>query len=118
MMGYHVIQNYAQAVSCRDITSSGNKGLTGGRIENLWQELKEYTRRKAKPTSKDALIAEIQAFWETVTVEKCQNHIDHLEKVMPKVIQCEGAQGWRHWSGWSGFNLTTFFMSCNIFKNI
>ena len=27
MTGYHVIRNYAQAVSCRDITSSGNKGL-------------------------------------------------------------------------------------------
>ena len=28
MTGYHVIRNYAQAVSCCDITSSGNKGLS------------------------------------------------------------------------------------------
>ena len=60
-------------------------------IENLWHELKEYIRREVKPTSKDALIAGIQAFWETVTVEKCQKYIGHLKKVIPEVIQCKGA---------------------------
>ena len=42
-------------------------------IENLWHELKEYIRRVVKPTSNNALITGNQAFWKTVTVERCQN---------------------------------------------
>ena len=52
-------------------------------IENMWHELKEYIRREVKPTSKAELIHGIKAFWETVTVEKCQKYIGHLKKVIP-----------------------------------
>ena len=47
-------------------------------IENLWHKLKEYIRREVKPTSKAELIAWIKAFWETVTVERCQKYIGHF----------------------------------------
>ena len=60
-------------------------------IENLWHELKEYIRQEVKPTSKAELIAGIKAFWETVTVEKCQKYIGHLKKVIPAVVECKGA---------------------------
>ena len=60
-------------------------------IENMWHELKEYIRREVKPTSKSELISGIKAFWETVTVEKCQKYIGHLKKVIPAVIECKGA---------------------------
>ena len=30
-------------------------------------------------------------FWETVTVEKCNKYINHLNKVIPRVIELEGA---------------------------
>ena len=62
-------------------------------IENLWHEheLKEFIRRKAKPTTKDQLIEGIIRFWTTVDVAKCLRYIRHLEKVLPKVIKLEGA---------------------------
>lgn len=60
-------------------------------IENMWHELKEYIRREVKPTTKQQLIEGILAFWDTVTVDKCKKYINHLNKVIPKVIELEGA---------------------------
>ena len=60
-------------------------------IENMWHELKEFIRREVKPTTKQQLIDGILAFWETVTVEKCNKYINHLKKVVPRVIELEGA---------------------------
>ena len=60
-------------------------------IENLWHELKEYNRRVIKPTTKEQLIEGIKEFWETVTVTKCTKYINHLKKVLPKVIELNGA---------------------------
>ena len=59
-------------------------------IENLWHELKEFIRREIKPRTKADLIDGIKRFWETVTVEKCRRYINHLDKVIPEVIECEG----------------------------
>ena len=60
-------------------------------IENMWHELKEYIRREVKPTTKQQLIDGTLAFWETVTAEKCKKYINHLKKVIPRVIELEGA---------------------------
>lgn len=60
-------------------------------IENLWHELKEYNRRVIKPKNKDELIEGIKKFWETVTVAKCTKYINHLKKVLPKVVELNGA---------------------------
>ena len=60
-------------------------------IENLWHELKEYLRREVKPKIKQELIDGIQDFWRTVTVAKCTKYIRHLRKVIPRVIELEGA---------------------------
>ena len=60
-------------------------------IENLWHELKEYVRREVKPKCKDELIQGIVRFWGTVDTQKCCKYIEHLRKVMPKVIELEGA---------------------------
>lgn len=60
-------------------------------IENLWHDLKEYIRREIKPTTKDQLIQGIQQFWRTVDTAKCLKYIGHLRKVIPKVIELEGA---------------------------
>lgn len=59
-------------------------------IENLWHELKEFIRRETKPKTKDKLVAGILTFWETVTVDKCNKYIDHLKKVIPRVIELNG----------------------------
>ena len=59
-------------------------------IENLWHELKEFIRREIKPTTKDQLVHGIKAFWKTVDKAKCNKYIDHLKKVVPKVIELDG----------------------------
>ena len=60
-------------------------------IKNLWHELKKYIWRVSKSKSKKELIMGINAFWETVSVERCQKYIGHLKKVVPEVIKCEGS---------------------------
>ena len=59
-------------------------------IENLWHELKEYIRREVKPKVKSELIEGIKAFWATVDVAKCNKYINHLRKVIPKVVELGG----------------------------
>ena len=59
-------------------------------IENLWHELKHYIRNTAKPRTKEELLQGIKAFWKTVTAEKCRRYIDHLRKVIPKVLEVKG----------------------------
>ena len=51
-------------------------------IENLWHE---FIRHEARPTTKSELILGIKQFWDTVDI------INHLRKVVPKVILLEGA---------------------------
>ena len=59
-------------------------------IENLWHELKEHLRRETKPTTKQELIDGILDFWSTVDEHKCRRYINHLNKVLPKVIELSG----------------------------
>ena len=59
-------------------------------IENLWHKLKEHLRREVKPKNKEELIRGIVSFWEGVDVAKCRKYINHLAKVLLKVIECEG----------------------------
>ena len=59
-------------------------------IKNLWHELKEFIRREVKPKTKQELVKGIEKFWGRVTVEKCNKYINHLRKVIPRVIELEG----------------------------
>lgn len=59
-------------------------------IENMWHKLKEFIRREVKPKTKEELVAGIIKFWDTVTVEKCVKYINHLKKVIPKVVELNG----------------------------
>ena len=59
-------------------------------IENLWHEMKLYISTEVKPTTKDQLVDGLEAFWKTITVEKCQRYIGHLRKVIPAVIEADG----------------------------
>ena len=59
-------------------------------IENLWHELKEYLRREVKATNKEELVSGILKFWESVDTTKCKKYINHLKKVVPKVIEKNG----------------------------
>lgn len=59
-------------------------------IENLWHELKEFIRREVKPTTKQELVNGINSFWATVDEHKCCRYINHLRKVLPRVIEVNG----------------------------
>ncbi len=60
-------------------------------IENLWHELNEFIRREVKPKSKAELVDGIVRFWDAVNEAKCRKYIGHLRKVIPKVIELNGA---------------------------
>ena len=62
-------------------------------IENLWHELKEYIRREVKPKTTEELTCGIQRFWATIDAAKCIKYIQHLCKVIPKVIESFGGGG-------------------------
>ena len=47
----------------------------------------EFSRREVKPKTKQELIDGIVRLWETVCVEKCNKDINHLNKVIPRVIE-------------------------------
>ena len=40
--------------------------------------------------NKQELVDGINAFWNTVDAHKCCKYIDHLQKVLPKVIEVNG----------------------------
>ena len=60
-------------------------------IENLWHELKEFIRHEVKPKTKQELVDGILAFWDTTDKTKCTKYINHLRKVVPRVIELNGA---------------------------
>ena len=49
-----------------------------------------YIHMTVKPRNKQELLQAIQAFWATVTPEKCNRYIGHLKKAIPKVIELNG----------------------------
>ena len=59
-------------------------------IENLRHELKEPIRREIKPTTKQELIDGINHLWATVDRHKCRPYINHVKKVLPRVIELNG----------------------------
>ena len=60
-------------------------------IENLWHEVKEYLRREVKPRNKQQLVDGILDFWDTVDTAKCRKYIRHLRKVVPRILELNGA---------------------------
>ena len=60
-------------------------------IENVWASLKYYLRHEYKPKNLEGVIDGIKMFWKNMSPEVCQKYIGHLQTVMPKVVQVEGA---------------------------
>ena len=60
-------------------------------IENVWGSLKYFLRHQHKPTNLETLKTGILQFWRSLTPEVCTKYISHLNKVMPKVIEVNGA---------------------------
>ena len=53
--------------------------------------MKSYLRTHATPKNTDELRAGIKAFWKTLTPSVCKRYIGHLRRVIPIVIQVDGA---------------------------
>ena len=53
--------------------------------------IQDYLRGQIKPSSQRELVDGIKQFWKMVDVGKCRRYIGHLRKVIPKVIEVEGA---------------------------
>ena len=60
-------------------------------IENVWASLKYFLRYYHKPKNMESLVTGIKAFWKSITPGVCKKYIGHLQKVMPKVVEVEGA---------------------------
>ena len=60
-------------------------------IENVWGTMKNYLRSTAKPKNTQELRMGIKAFWKTMSPEVCKRYVGHLRKVIPKVIEVNGA---------------------------
>ena len=57
-------------------------------IERVWNSLKVYLSRHVRPTNKAQLIKE---FWKCkMTPRQCRRYINHIHKVLPKVIAADG----------------------------
>ena len=59
-------------------------------IENLWHQLKDHLRRRVKPRNLEDLLGGIAEFWKLLTPDKCVRYIDHIQRVLPAVVEREG----------------------------
>ena len=59
-------------------------------IENMWGSLKQYLRTTYKPGNLEELKRGIQQFWMTLTPQVCRRYIEHIHKVIPKIIEVNG----------------------------
>ena len=59
-------------------------------IECVWGSMKQFLRTTYKPHNLESLKAGIQLFWNTLTPDICKRYINHLHKVVPKVIEVQG----------------------------
>ena len=59
-------------------------------IENLWHQLKDHLRRNVKPRNLEELLRGIREFWSNLTPAKCVKYIDHIQRVLPVVVEREG----------------------------
>lgn len=59
-------------------------------IEDCWGSLKQYLHTFYKPTNLEELMDGIEQLWLSLTPEICTKYIQHLHKVIPKVIEVNG----------------------------
>ena len=56
-------------------------------IENIWGSMKTFLRDKVKPTDMALLLDGINHFWKSLTPAVCRKYVNHLQKVVPKVME-------------------------------
>ena len=56
-------------------------------IEKVWGSMKTFLRDKVNPKNFVELKRRIKAYWKSLTPETCSRYVNHLQKVMPDIIQ-------------------------------
>ena len=75
---------------CVFLTSICEALLIVNVIENVWASMKSGSGNEASRTQ-DALVATLLRFWNThLTVAQCNRYVNHIYKVIPKVIEIRG----------------------------
>ena len=59
-------------------------------IENVWGTMKEFLRKDYKPQGLEDLKCGIKKFWKRLTPAVCTRYINHIQKVIPAVIDKQG----------------------------
>ena len=59
-------------------------------IEKVWGSMKTWLRNEWKPTSLEHLKEGIKKYWAGLTPDVCSRYIQHLQKVLPEVLKCDG----------------------------
>ena len=59
-------------------------------IENIWGSMKEFLRNSYKPRGLQELKLGIKEFWMKLTPDVCTKYINHLQTVIPIVIEKHG----------------------------
>ena len=61
-------------------------------IELVWGSMKECVRNNYKPRSLEELESSLKHYWQTkLTPDTCQRYIEHIRKVLPRVVEVDGA---------------------------
>ena len=82
-------QRFCQAIR-NNVLKTPPESLDLNPIENLWHEMKHFSRTAAKHRNKEELLQGIQSFWATVTLEKRCRYREQLKKIVPNVIEVNG----------------------------
>ena len=53
--------------------------------------MKYFLRHQYKSTNTESLEEGIKKFWTSMTPEVCHRYINHLDKVIPRVVEVDGA---------------------------
>ena len=61
-------------------------------IELVWGSMKQAIRNDYKPRTLDELESAIKHYWATkLTPEVCQRYVRHIHKVLPRIVEVNGA---------------------------
>ena len=59
-------------------------------IEMVWAAMKHHVS-KVQPRTQDELVSTLKTFWKNhLTVDQCNRYINHIYRVIPKVIEKDG----------------------------
>ena len=59
-------------------------------IEKVWGSMKTWLRNEWKLVNLEHLKEGIKVYWGRLTPDVCTRYIQHVQKVLPEVVKCNG----------------------------